>query len=470
MKLICKKMYSGILAAILIISLLSTFIVHAEGENTEPGPEPVAPGWHFEDNSFCFYVKEEGSIHKFTGTGVFQLQETTSHASANSMKVFKPGYYYFVAGQLKLSVSNVGQCLVYKVNADDTISQLGQYMVSHIYADKQTEGNVTTITPKTKLFTGMKNNTVYKDGLAYTGICKKNNVFYKVTNGVIGKTINGVLSTTYIDTAKNTLCQPTYKYYKNGVGYTGIANNTYYVNGTKSSFTGWKKSNKKIYYFKKGSAVTGTAYLPSYGGGSSKYRYSFYNNGILKTNLFKEGNPSVNYYKQRMKFELNLTTHTVTMLMYDSKTKTYDIPLKAFVCSTAKNGKGTKTGNHHLAKGSRCRWFVPPRATTHFYQWGVFIRGSYSWFHSEQFTSKNIRRFKASTYNGLGTNQTSACVRLQVVNAKLIYDIAGQNPYDIPVQIFRSSAKGAFGQITLADTTGKIPITLNHDPTDPLIK
>ena len=75
------------------------------------------------------------------------------------------------------------------------------------------------------------------------------------------------------------------------------------------------------------------------------------------------------------------------------------------------------------------------------------------------------KKLIASTYNGLGTNQTTACIRVQAGNARLIYDIAKTNRYSIPIRIYRSSNKGPFGKITLNDTTGKIPGNQNYDDT-----
>lgn len=106
----------------------------------------------------------------------------------------------------------------------------------------------------------------------------------------------------------------------------------------------------------------------------------------------------------------------------------------------------------------------------HYYQWGVFVKGTRSWIHSEMYRGTSNKKLIASTYNGLGTNQTTACIRVQAGNAKLIYDIAKTNRYSIPIRIYRSSNKGPFGKITLNDTTGKIPGNQNYDPTDPAFK
>ena len=98
------------------------------------------------------------------------------------------------------------------------------------------------------------------------------------------------------------------------------------------------------------------------------------------------------------------------------------------------------------------------------------VKGTRSWIHSEMYRGTSNKKLIASTYNGLGTNQTTACIRVQAGNAKLIYDIAKTNRYSIPIRIYRSSNKGPFGKITLNDTTGKIPGNQNYDPTDPAFK
>ena len=73
----------------------------------------------------------------------------------------------------------------------------------------------------------------------------------------------------------------------------------------------------------------------------------------------------------------------------------------------------------------------------HYYQWGVFVKGTRSWIHSEMYRGTSNKKLIASTYNGLGTNQTTACIRVQAGNAKLIYDIAKTNRYSIPIRIYR---------------------------------
>ena len=236
-----------------------------------------------------------------------------------------------------------------------------------------------------------------------------------------------------------------------------------------TKYTGWKNWKGNPYYLKKGKAVTGWKYLRDYSGSRTKYKYYFKKNGRLSKDLFKTFGSS--YKKKRMKLELNLVTHNITFLLYDGKTNKYDIPAKTVVCSTARDGRSTYVGNHYLSKGTARSWFIYKKSNPwHYYQWGVFVKGTRSWIHSEMYRGTSNKKLIASTYNGLGTNQTTACIRVQAGNAKLIYDIAKTNRYSIPIRIYRSSNKGPFGKITLKDTTGKIPGNQNYDPTDPAFK
>ena len=142
------------------------------------------------------------------------------------------------------------------------------------------------------------------------------------------------------------------------------------------------------------------------------------------------------------------------------------------VCSTSRKAKGTKAySGCRLEKTSAVRWFIYKKSRPyHYYQWGVKVKHGNFYFHSARYTTTNNRKLEVGLYNDLGTNQTTTSVRLQAVNAKLIYDIAKTNRYSIPIRIYRSSNKGPFGKITLKDTTGKIPGNQNYDPTDPAFK
>ncbi len=461
------NMKLSLLAMVFVLFCLIRLPVLAAPAASEANP-PQTPGWHYENNSYRYYYKYGSNVISFKSTGVIQITKSSSLKTATRTTVFKPGFYYFHLGALSISPNGVGSYQLYKVSADGSLVNNGWYKFSKKPLFKSTTDTSITLTPKTAYFTGQDSQKVYYNGKVYTGIAKKNDCYYQVKYGVYKNKYTGTLKSSYIDVSRKRLAPANQKFYKNGVQFTGIYNRIYYIKGYKENYTGWKKLQKNLYYFKKGTAVTGTCYLKSYGGGSQSYRYTFDSQGVLKTNLFEQG--SIDYYRQKLKIEVNITTHTITIYMYDSKTKSYDIPLKAFICSTSKKKGATKAGNFTLSKGSRTRWFKPKKNSSHYYQWGVFIKGSYSWFHSEYYRAKNIYALSPKIYNGLGTNQTSACIRTQVVNAKLIYDIAAKNKYTVPVHIFRSSNKGAFGQILLSDTTGKLPLDQKYDPTDHLVK
>lgn len=245
----------------------------------------------------------------------------------------------------------------------------------------------------------------------------------------------------------------------------------YYKDGV--ALTGWQKIDGNIYYFKAkdgGAAVTGWNYLKSYSGGKTKYKYFFKKDGTLVTDLFSYKR---SYIKSPMTIKVNLTTHNVTFYLYDSKKKAYIIPAKTVICSTARDGKSTKVGHFRLEKTSARKWFIYKKSNPwHYYQYGVHIKGATSWFHSTMYRTTNKKTLIVSGsagYNRLGTDQTTTCIRLQAVNAKLIYDIATQTNKKarVWVDVYRSTDKGPFGQVKLKDTTGKLKSTQKYDPTDP---
>ena len=65
-------------------------------------------------------------------------------------------------------------------------------------------------------------------------------------------------------------------------------------------------------------------------------------------------------------------------------------------------------------------------------------------------------------YNMLGNNASHGCVRLNVANAKWVYENV---PSGSPIYIYDSYDPGPYGK----PGTIKIPPTQNWDPTDPAI-
>ncbi len=248
--------------------------------------------------------------------------------------------------------------------------------------------------------------------------------------------------------------------------FTGVKNLKYYKKGQPAMVKGWVKYDDNYYYFQNNQALTGWNYVKDLSGGSQKYKYYFSETGKLSQNLFKTFGAKIR--KKRMKVCVNLTTHNITIYLYDKKKHKYDIPAKSWVCSTARDGRSTVPGNYHLSKSSASAWFIYKKTDPyHYYQYKVKIHGTRMLFHSEMYSGTSKNRLVAWTYNGLGTNQTTRCIRSQCGNAYLLYRIARENKFAIPVKIYRSSNKGPFGKKTLANSGGRVKNGQRYDPTDP---
>ncbi|MBR5047056.1 MAG: L,D-transpeptidase [Eubacterium sp.] len=237
--------------------------------------------------------------------------------------------------------------------------------------------------------------------------------------------------------------------------FTGIYNLQFYKNGKPVQLEGWKKYGDEYYFFKDNKALTGWNYVKSLSGGKARYKYYFDKDGKLSQNLFKTFGAKIR--RKKLKVFVNLTTHNITIYLYDKKKHAYNTPAKTWVCSTARDGRSTTPGNFYLAKGTATAWFIYKKTDPYpYYQYKVKIRGTRMLFHSEMYSGTSKNRLIASTYNALGTNQTTRCIRSQCGNAYLLYRIAKENKNPIPVKIYRSKNKGPFGKKTLANSGGKI--------------
>lgn len=261
-------------------------------------------------------------------------------------------------------------------------------------------------------------------------------------------------------------------YYSKGKAslYTGVYKNYYYSKGVKQTHNGWTKLSGKWYYFKKGKAVTGWQYLSRNG---NTYKYYFKSDGTLVEDLFTYFGSS--YLKKKMIVQVNRTTHTADILLYDSAKKKYCIAASSFICSTCEKSSDFKTGTFSLYSNRRKRWFTfthPETRKTTYYQYATFIVGTDAWIHSPQYKKKgDIYSLNVGNYNKLGTNQSFYCVRFQTRYSKRVYDAVGkQGSKKVKVKLYRSSNKGPYGQIKLSDSTGKLPKNKPYDPTDPAVK
>ena len=310
----------------------------------------------------------------------------------------------------------------------------------------------------------------YVDGDYQTAQSKEMVTGYHEYNGKTyygnGETFNASLCNGY-----RTIDGKLYKYSK-GVAslYTGVYKLYYYSQGVKQSKSGWVKVSGKTYYFKSGKAVTSWNYLSRYT--SQKYKYYFKSDGTLVEDLFSYVGNS--YLSKKMIVQVSRGTHTADILLWDSKTGSYCIAASSFVCSTCEKSSDFKTGTYSLYKNRRRRWFTfthPDTQKTTYYQYATFIVGTDAWIHSPQYRAKNIRTLNVGNYNHLGTKQSYYCVRFQTRYSKRVYDAVGkQGDKKVKVKLTKSDAKGPFGKITLANSTGKLSKNQTYDPTDPAIK
>ena len=357
-----------------------------------------------------------------------------------------------------------------------------------------------------KLYTGWHENKYYKSGKTYTGI-KTNNkgVPYYYVKGVKNSTkkylyknryyMNGKVYTGIIKTdsgvffynkgvkSKTEIYTYDGKKYRNGKLYSGLYGSYYYSSGKKYTgyrdtvkqvktgeihyfkkdgsvcrAHGWWRIDGKRYYFENGYAAKGWEYIDGY-----KY-YFHQKTGTLCQDLIAcQGDK---WKKADLKIRVNRQQNCVTIYAKDGDNG-YIIPVKALVCSVGKKETPTITGTYTLKNesGRIYRWHLlggPDMGGYVYGQYAVRINGGYM-FHSVTYKEKDNRTFIASTYNNLGGPASHGCVRLQVIDAKLIYDIVKYR--DTKVEIYDSNYVGPFDKPVLK----KIPLWQNYEPTDPSI-
>lgn len=153
------------------------------------------------------------------------------------------------------------------------------------------------------------------------------------------------------------------------------------------------------------------------------------------------------------KMYVNRSFNCVTVYQIDENGE-YTIPIRSFRCST-----GLRTPIHDTQILNHNAW--NGLADDSVGMWTSWIGGNFL-FHSVSFLAMNHNSLKEDWYNILGTTCSGGCVRLQVLNAKWIYD---NTPVYSPVYLeYNTDSPGPFGLPEAIDTTGR----LGWDPTDPL--
>ena len=124
---------------------------------------------------------------------------------------------------------------------------------------------------------------------------------------------------------------------------------------------------------------------------------------------------------------------------------------------TCSPGDATPVGTFYLA--GKWRWNALMGGVQG--QYCSQIQGDFL-FHSVLYNKTNPRTLIPSSYNNLGKRVSHGCVRLQVIDAKWIFDNC---PRGTKITIYNSSDPEPLGKPALQ----KIPGSQTWDPTDPAI-
>ena len=156
---------------------------------------------------------------------------------------------------------------------------------------------------------------------------------------------------------------------------------------------------------------------------------------------------------------VNRAQCTVTVYGLDANGY-YTVPVKAMICSVGRQGAETPLGTWPLGWKSDWTYMVDGS----YGQYSSCIVGGIL-FHSVCYYWNDPSTLMTEEYNGLGAPASLGCVRLQVADAKWIFDNCAQGTY---VTIYDGTTPGALGKPSrLVDS-----IPLDHpargwDPTDP---
>ncbi len=342
-------------------------------------------------------------------------------------------------------------------------------------------------------------DTYYMNGTLYSGYYQSKSTdddLYVVKNGKRQGLYTGAMTKNSV--ASDYICnfkkkEVTGRYYEEGKLLTGVASQkqtsgagaslSYYKDGKKQKVTGWKKINGKVYYFNsENKALTGEHTLVTYGAKngeskSVKYTYIFKDNGQMVTNLFKYNRA---YRSKKLMMVFSRSTHTGTILVYNSKTQKYDIPAKSFVTAMSVDPADTRDGTYQLRFKQRWWEYINPDVKNPkpvYYKYAMHVWGSGSLLHSCTYSKPDANSLKTSLYNKLGKNVTYHCVRMQMVNCKLIWDLGkihgveGGYMKNMNVKIHLKSNVMPFGKMTIYDNFDYVgKIASSFDPTDPECK
>lgn len=227
----------------------------------------------------------------------------------------------------------------------------------------------------------------------------------------------------------------------------------YYIRANGKRAKGYKVIDGDGYYFNsKGYAITRRwKYVRLKG---KNYKLYFGKNGKRKLDVTKLL-PANTYFR----LEVNLSKNMVMVYARDGK-KGYTIPVRAMVCSAGMRGHRTITGIYsRLSRAGS--WHVLRYNSVG--QYCTRIYGPYL-FHSVVYDRYGDRySLQKAEYRKLGKSASHGCIRLQVADAKWIYDRA----YRCSVSLYYNKSAKYPLKKPKAEKIRKKSSGRYYDPTDP---
>ena len=223
-------------------------------------------------------------------------------------------------------------------------------------------------------------------------------------------------------------------------GWKKVGGNWYYLNIGGKMLTDWQQVDGKWYYLNSGGAMLKSTVVQG--------RVLDSNGEWMVDSKYIASNGSPYYIR------VNKKACVVTVYALDENGY-YTVPIKSMICSP---GNSTPIGTFNTIVKYRWRNLIGN------------VQGQYSTrivrgflFHSVPYGTTNENDLRADYFNRLGEITSAGCVRLQVGDAKWIFDHC---PLSTIVQIYENDMPGPFGVPNYI----KIPtkgIFSHWDPTDP---
>ena len=157
---------------------------------------------------------------------------------------------------------------------------------------------------------------------------------------------------------------------------------------------------------------------------------------------------------------VNREMNTVTVFTKDENGN-FTVPYKAMICSTGREGHETPAGDFSILN-FKAEWCYMVDGS--YGQYAVGFRDGGYLFHSVCYTQKDRATMMADEYNMLGDFASAGCVRLQVADAKWIFENC---EVGTGVTVYDSPEAGALGKPAKAVEAITEENDNGWDPTDP---